>query len=75
MSAEKSEGKQSAAQQPSYAYTWLALYFVCNLTLTIYNKAVMQLVGFHFPWALTAVHTLSRCVCCLSASRWRECAR
>ena len=58
MSTEMSDGKQ----QPSYAYTWLALYFVCNLTLTIYNKAVMQLVGFHFPWALTAVHTLSRCV-------------
>ena len=37
---------------------WLALYFVANVGLTLYNKAVLQTAGFHFPWALTAVHTL-----------------
>ena len=37
--------------------TWLAIYFCLNLTLTIYNKAIMSMVGFRFPWMLTALHT------------------
>ncbi|KAF5352023.1 hypothetical protein D9758_009410 [Tetrapyrgos nigripes] len=35
---------------------WLALYFVFNLGLTLYNKIV--LVRFPFPYTLTAVHAL-----------------
>lgn len=33
----------------------LGLYFVVNLTLTLYNKAVLG--KFAFPWLLTALHT------------------
>lgn len=36
---------------------WLLLYFVFNLTLTLYNKLV--LVRFPFPYTLTALHTFS----------------
>jgi hypothetical protein len=35
---------------------WLVLYFALNLTLTLYNKAV--LVSFPFPYTLTAIHSL-----------------
>ncbi|KIO24412.1 hypothetical protein M407DRAFT_212976 [Tulasnella calospora MUT 4182] len=34
---------------------WMALYFVFNLGLTLYNKGV--LVRFPFPYTLTALHT------------------
>uniref|UniRef100_A0A1D1Y7F4 Putative sugar phosphate/phosphate translocator At1g12500 n=1 Tax=Anthurium amnicola TaxID=1678845 RepID=A0A1D1Y7F4_9ARAE len=37
---------------------WLSLYFFLNLALTLYNKAVMQLFDFPFPWTLTGVHAL-----------------
>ncbi|KAL1925749.1 uncharacterized protein VTP21DRAFT_632 [Calcarisporiella thermophila] len=40
------------------SYNWLVLYFVLNLFLTIYNKIVMQLFDFGFPWTLTGIHTL-----------------
>ncbi|KAG8799926.1 UAA transporter [Serendipita sp. 398] len=35
---------------------WLALYFLFNLGLTLYNK--MVLVTFPFPYTLTAMHAL-----------------
>ena len=35
---------------------WLALYFLLNLSLTLYNKSV--LVNFPFPYTLTAFHAL-----------------
>jgi hypothetical protein len=35
---------------------WLVLYFVFNLSLTLYNKGV--LVQFPFPYTLTALHAL-----------------
>jgi len=35
---------------------WLALYFLFNLSLTLYNK--MILVRFPFPYTLTALHAL-----------------
>lgn len=35
---------------------WLMLYFVFNLSLTLYNKGV--LVHFPFPYTLTALHAL-----------------
>jgi hypothetical protein len=35
---------------------WLALYFVLNLSLTLYNKSV--LIHFPFPYTLTALHAL-----------------
>ncbi|CAO3647510.1 unnamed protein product [Cunninghamella blakesleeana] len=36
---------------------WLALYFFFNLTLTLYNKIILSMFEFPYPWALTAVHT------------------
>ena len=36
--------------------TWLVLYFLTNLGLTLYNKGV--LVRFPFPYTLTALHAL-----------------
>ncbi|RKO99127.1 hypothetical protein CXG81DRAFT_28092 [Caulochytrium protostelioides] len=35
---------------------YIALYFVFNLSLTLYNKMMMQLFEFPFPWTLTGVH-------------------
>ncbi|KAI8079398.1 triose-phosphate transporter family-domain-containing protein [Thamnidium elegans] len=37
---------------------WLVMYFFLNLGLTIYNKVIMAMFKFPFPWALTAIHTL-----------------
>ncbi|RYP02508.1 hypothetical protein DL766_010335 [Monosporascus sp. MC13-8B] len=33
---------------------YLAGYFICNIGLTIYNKAILG--SFRFPWLLTALH-------------------
>jgi hypothetical protein len=41
---------------------WLVLYFLFNLSLTLYNKLV--LVTFPFPYTLTAIHTLCGSVGC-----------
>lgn len=35
---------------------WMIYYFIANLSLTLYNKLLMN--KFPFPWALTGVHTL-----------------
>lgn len=35
---------------------WLALYFITNLSLTLYNKSI--LIHFPFPYTLTAIHAL-----------------
>ncbi|KAI8054147.1 triose-phosphate transporter family-domain-containing protein [Gilbertella persicaria] len=37
---------------------WLGLYFFFNLSLTLYNKIILALYDFPFPWTLTAIHTL-----------------
>lgn len=37
---------------------WLSAYFLCSLSLTIYNKAIMQLLHFPLPCFVTSVHTL-----------------
>jgi hypothetical protein len=37
---------------------WLTLYFFFNLSLTLYNKIILALYDFPFPWTLTAIHTL-----------------
>jgi hypothetical protein len=37
---------------------WLGLYFFFNLGLTLYNKIILALYDFPFPWTLTAIHTL-----------------
>ena len=39
-----------------YQAFWLILYFILNLTLTLYNKVL--LVSFPYPYTLTAVHAL-----------------
>lgn len=43
--------------------SWLCLYFILNLTLTIFNKVV--LVHFPFPYLLTATHALFGTIGCL----------
>ncbi|KAF9363934.1 UAA transporter [Mortierella sp. NVP85] len=40
------------------SYSWLAMYFLLNLSLTIYNKAILSTFHFGFPWTLTGIHTL-----------------
>ncbi|KAF9433176.1 UAA transporter [Entomortierella beljakovae] len=40
------------------SYSWLAMYFLLNLSLTIYNKAILSTFKFGFPWTLTGIHTL-----------------
>lgn len=37
-------------------YAWLAVYFVFNLVLTLFNKVVLG--SFPFPYVLTSIHTL-----------------
>ncbi|KIO20495.1 hypothetical protein M407DRAFT_81495 [Tulasnella calospora MUT 4182] len=44
-------------------FTWIGLYFVFNMGLTLYNKTV--LVHFPFPYSLTALHTLCGTIGCL----------
>jgi len=39
-------------------YFWILMYFITNLGLTLYNKAVLQYADFHFPWLLTGIHSL-----------------
>ncbi|KAF9523769.1 triose-phosphate transporter family-domain-containing protein [Crepidotus variabilis] len=41
---------------PDLPSVWLALYFLLNLSLTLYNKSV--LIKFPFPYTLTALHAL-----------------
>ncbi|MCJ1453271.1 UAA transporter [Mycoblastus sanguinarius] len=41
---------------------YLTLYFALNLTLTLYNKAVLG--KFSFPWLLTTLHTASASLGC-----------
>lgn len=43
-------------------YMWLGLYFVLNLSLTLYNKIILN--NFKFPYSLTAIHTLCGSVGC-----------
>ncbi|KAI8992302.1 triose-phosphate transporter family-domain-containing protein [Pilobolus umbonatus] len=43
-------------------YLWLGLYFILNLSLTLYNKAILN--NFRFPWTLTAIHTLCGTIGC-----------
>ncbi|KAL0077009.1 triose-phosphate transporter family-domain-containing protein [Phycomyces blakesleeanus] len=45
-----------AKQVVDSKYAWLGLYFILNLSLTLYNKAI--LIDFRYPWTLTAIHTL-----------------
>ncbi|KAI7825236.1 hypothetical protein BC939DRAFT_449108 [Gamsiella multidivaricata] len=51
------------------SYTWLALYFFLNLTLTIYNKAILSTFRFKYPWTLTGIHTLCSGIGALSMAK------
>ncbi|ORZ26854.1 triose-phosphate transporter family-domain-containing protein [Lobosporangium transversale] len=46
------------AKKVDTSYTWLTMYFLLNLSLTIYNKAILSTFHFSFPWTLTGIHTL-----------------
>ncbi|KAI8047512.1 triose-phosphate transporter family-domain-containing protein [Gilbertella persicaria] len=43
-------------------YMWLGFYFVLNLSLTLYNKIILN--NFRFPYTLTAIHTLCGTIGC-----------
>ncbi|KAI8884227.1 TPT-domain-containing protein [Backusella circina FSU 941] len=43
-------------------YLWLGVYFILNLSLTLYNKAI--LLDFRYPWTLTAIHTFCSTLGC-----------
>ncbi|KUJ12753.1 TPT-domain-containing protein [Mollisia scopiformis] len=43
-------------------FAYLSVYFLCNVGLTIYNKAVLG--KFSYPWLLTALHTGSASIGC-----------
>jgi len=52
-----------------HPYAWLGLYFMNGLTLTLYNKAVMQFTQFKYPWTLTGIHNLCAFLGCLYLQR------
>ncbi|KAI8803140.1 triose-phosphate transporter family-domain-containing protein [Cladochytrium replicatum] len=35
---------------------WMLAYFFLNLSITIYNKVILQMFKFKYPWLLTALH-------------------
>ncbi|KAM7186791.1 Triose-phosphate Transporter family domain containing protein [Rhypophila sp. PSN 637] len=41
---------------------YLAIYFMCNISLTIYNKLILG--KFAYPWTLTALHAGSASIGC-----------
>lgn len=41
---------------PLGATLWLSIWLLLNLSVTLYNKAVMNLLHFSFPWLLTSIH-------------------
>ncbi|KAI8833920.1 hypothetical protein BC829DRAFT_407495 [Chytridium lagenaria] len=40
----------------------VVVYFLLNLSMTMYNKVIMKLFHFNFPWLLTAIHTFLSCI-------------
>ncbi|KAK3393969.1 TPT-domain-containing protein [Podospora didyma] len=42
--------------------SYLAVYFMCNISLTIYNKMILGKFGY--PWMLTALHAGSASIGC-----------
>ncbi|KAE9369922.1 TPT-domain-containing protein [Stipitochalara longipes BDJ] len=48
---------------------YLGIYFLLNVSLTIYNKAVLG--KFAYPWLLTALHTGSASIGCYILMLWR----
>ncbi|GJJ68621.1 hypothetical protein EMPS_00967 [Entomortierella parvispora] len=50
-------GPPSRPGKVDTSYSWLAVYFMLNLTLTIYNKAILSSFRFSYPWTLTGIHT------------------
>ena len=53
-----SRSSQSSNRLLDSGMVWLTLYFILNLALTLYNKIILSLFQFPFPWTLTAIHTL-----------------
>ncbi|KAG2197901.1 hypothetical protein INT46_008679 [Mucor plumbeus] len=50
------------ANKMDSGYMWLGLYFILNLSLTLYNKIILN--NFKFPYTLTAIHTLCGTIGC-----------
>lgn len=53
-----SRSSQPSSRLLDSGMVWLVLYFILNLALTLYNKIILSLFQFPFPWTLTAIHTL-----------------
>jgi len=51
----------SSAQRRT-KFKYLAVYFVCNVSLMLYNKAILG--KFEYPWLLTALHAGSSLLGC-----------
>lgn len=48
-------------------YAWLAIYFLFNLVLTLFNKVVLG--SFPFPYVLTSIHALCGTIGCFILNR------
>ncbi|KAJ3143770.1 UAA transporter, partial [Irineochytrium annulatum] len=40
----------------------VGIYFLLNLSITLYNKIILKLFHFQFPWLLTAIHATISCI-------------
>ncbi|ORZ14650.1 triose-phosphate transporter family-domain-containing protein [Absidia repens] len=58
MASDSNLSTRSTKSLLDSSLVWLGLYFFFNLTLTLYNKVILSLFDFPYPWTLTAVHTL-----------------
>jgi len=50
------------AVSPWTKISYLGIYFLCNISLTIYNKLILG--KFAYPWLLTAIHAGSASIGC-----------
>lgn len=60
--ANATNSSTSCTRPPRYdtPAAWMVYYFLANLSLTLYNKLLMN--KFPFAWSLTAIHALSGCI-------------
>ncbi|KAI9334281.1 triose-phosphate transporter family-domain-containing protein [Obelidium mucronatum] len=49
---------RQATNWPESPAFLVAMYFLLNLGITLYNKVILKFFQFKFPWLLTAIHSL-----------------
>ncbi|KAK3694181.1 triose-phosphate transporter family-domain-containing protein [Podospora appendiculata] len=58
-----SPGLEAENRVPGWTkISYLAVYFLCNISLTIYNKLILGQFGY--PWLLTSIHAGSASIGC-----------